>query len=467
MNRNSLKRTACLSSALLLAACAQFGKQAPLEQPTAYSLAEGKSTAEAQEAWWLQLRDRKLNALVAAAVKSSPDLRAAKARFEQAQAQIGITEAANKAHFGLSAEGAGLYAAPKPSANQGNTRNHLTLAHVGLQGGISFDFWGKNRSRIAAGVGRRQAVLYEANHTRIELAHAVAAQYFVWQSLHSQKNLLEQRIAVADKTIKLIQRRIGAALMPPESLYPAELARQRLELEKIQIEQQISKVRNSLAVLSGKTPDSLPFSEPEKATLPPVLNVRRIQADFLAARPDIAAQKAILSAHKHSISATEAEFYPNIELNVLAGLAHIDAFSAVRNKLSATVGIAPALHLPLFRERTLQSRLAFNRAEYNEQVALYDQTVLQAMLAAAHAVADYQSASGKQAVAEKMRRTANQALQAARRRVKAGLDHGLFSLQKEDEALQLQAQEAQWQAELLTAWSNVHTQLGGGFRTKP
>ena len=49
-----------------LSACAQFGKQAPLEEPTAYSLSEDKSAVMAKDAWWLQLHDKKLNLLIAA-----------------------------------------------------------------------------------------------------------------------------------------------------------------------------------------------------------------------------------------------------------------------------------------------------------------------------------------------------------------------------------------------------------------
>ena len=46
----------------------------------------------------------------------------------------------------------------------------------------------------------------------------------------------------------------------------------------------------------------------------PSLPVSRIEADLLAARPDIAAQKALLEEKWHIVKSTEAEFYPNIEL---------------------------------------------------------------------------------------------------------------------------------------------------------
>lgn len=464
MNWKSVKQGIYIAVISTLAGCAQFGNHAPLATPMAHSsLATGPS-AEAREAWWLQLNDHKLNALIATAVKSSPDLRIAKARFDQAQAQLGETRTHSKAQWHTALQGKAVYAATKPSADIPTHKQFLS-AHGTLEGNWSFDFWGKNRSQIASAIGRRQAILYEAQHTRIQLANAVAAHYFAWQAAHARQTLLDQRIILADKTITLIKRRISAALMPSETLYPAELARQQLELEKYALSQQTAQIQHTLSALVGRAPEGLGLTEPNPSVMPPTLHTRRIYADFLGTRPDIAAQKSYLTARLHNIKATEATFYPNIELNVLAGLSHIDAFNIVRGS-STVLGVAPALHLPIFNTNALQSRLAGRRAEYNEQVAHYDQTVLNAMRNAANALTAYQNSRAKQAVWQKMLTSAEQAVRAAKKRLHAGLDNGLSSIQKEDDAIKLKIQHSEWQAELLTAWSNVHAELGGGFRAK-
>lgn len=291
-----------------LSACAQFGKQAPLEEPTAYSLSEGKSAVMAKDAWWLQLHDKKLNLLIAQAIQTSPDLRVAKARFDQAQAQLGLTEAATKTQIGFSVRGAGAYVSPKPTSRQGETDNTLLLANAALQGSWEFDFWGKNRNQIASVLGKRQAILYEARQTRIMLANAVAAQYFAWQSLEEQQKLLARRTETADRTLQLMQRRVRAKLMPPESLYQIELLQHRLQLERLSLEQQTAKVRNSLSALTGNAPYTLPVRFPEEMANVPNLPVDRIYADLLAARPDIAVQKSLLESKYHAIKSTEAEF---------------------------------------------------------------------------------------------------------------------------------------------------------------
>ncbi len=465
MNIHFAKKSISLLAVSILTACAQFGQQAPLEQLTAYSLSDGKTTA-AQDAWWLQLRDRKLNTLVAQAIHTSPDLRMAKARFEQAQAQLGVMGSASKAQIGISAQGIGIYAAPKPQSSQSDTNHHLSLANVALQGSWSFDFWGKNREQLAAGLGHKQAVLYEAHQARIELAHAVLAQYVAWQAVSEQSALLAQRLTLAEKIQQLVKRRIEAKLMQPEAIYPFELAQQRLMLEKLSLEQQMTKIQHGLAVLSGKSPDALAIREPDKMAAVPMLQVGKLRADFLAARPDIAAQKALLSGKMSTVKAAEAEFYPNIELKVLAGLAHVDAFNVVRTGVSGMLGVVPALHLPIFTSGALQSKLAGKRAAYNEQVAVYDQTVLNAMRSAADAVAEYQMLQARQPVLERMVSISEKSVQTAQAKVKAGLDNGLVTLQRQDDTLQLKMQMVQQQAAWLIAWSNVQTQLGGGFHQK-
>ncbi|MCP1661007.1 efflux transporter outer membrane subunit [Neisseria perflava] len=456
-------RYVSVAAALLLAACARFGAQPPLAEPVSYRLPESRSQL-AQDKWWRQLHDKTLNGLIARALQNAPDLRAVQARFEQAQAQLGVTSAASRTQVGLSARGVGVYTAPKPSSANLDTDNTLVVANVALQGSWSFDFWGKNRQQIAAVLGQRQAVAYEAEQVRLQLANAVAAQYFVWQSLAAQQDLLVQRIQLAEQSHQLVQRRISAQLLPPEALYPIELSQQRLALEQLTLTQQTAKVRNSLSALTGSAPDSLGLQALEKAVSPPALATDKIYADLLAARPDIAAQKALLEAKMHTVKATEAEFYPNIELKVLAGLSHIDAFDVIHGRTSGMLGVLPALHLPIFTSGALQSKLAGKRSEYNEQVAVYDQTVLNAMRSAADAVADYQAALAKQPVWENMLATADKSVQTARNRMKSGLDNGLPVLQKQDEALQLHMQAVVQQAELLTAWSNLHAQLGGGFK---
>ncbi|UOO80787.1 efflux transporter outer membrane subunit [Uruburuella testudinis] len=466
MNIQATVRGLGILSICMLSACAPFGKQSPLEAPTAYSLPQGQSAHISRADWWMQLRNPQLNRLIEQAFAGSPDLRTAKARFEQAQAQLGITEAATGAQIGASIRGAGVYVSPKPSAQQGDPDHTMVLANAALQGSWTFDFWGKNRAKIASVLGQRRAIAYETEQIKIELAHAVAAQYFAWQNLTGQQQLLARRVADAAETEKLLNQRIRADLLPASAAYPAVLAQQQLRAQQLQLVRNAARVRHSLAVLSGQAPNALDGGSPSASNTAPVLVAADIRADLLGSRPDIAAQRALLASRLQNVQAARAEFYPNIELKLLAGFAHIDAFNLVHGKNSGMLGVLPALNLPIFTSGALQSGLAARHAEYNQQVALYDQTVLNAMRSAADAVSDYQTLQGQAALQQRAASVAEKAAAATQRRMRAGLDNKLAYLQKHDEALQVQMQLVQTQNEWLTAWSNLHAQLGGGFQAE-
>lgn len=450
----------------VLSACAPFGKQAPLAEPTAYSLPQGRSASIARAQWWAQLNDSKLNHLVNQALATSPSLRTAQARFEQAQAQLGITESAAKTQVGLAVRGIGTYVSNKPAAQNTDTDHTLMIANAALQGSWSFDFWGKNRAQVAAVLGQRQALVYEAEQIRIELANAVVTQYVAWQGLTAQQQILAQRLNDTAETEKLLKQRIRANLLPPSAVYPVEMAQQQIQAQQLQLERSIAKVRHSLAVLSGSSPNALDGQMPAALKAAPALAAANIRADLLGRRPDIAAQRALLESRSQNIKAAKAEFYPNIELKLLAGLSSIDAFNVISSNHAGMLGVIPALNLPIFTSGALQSKLALRNAEYNQQVAAYDQSVLNAMRAAADAVSDYQTLQGQAALQQRAADIARKTARSTQRRVGAGLENKLAYLQKQDEALQSAAQAVQAQSDLLAAWSNVHAQLGGGFQAE-
>ena len=63
-------------------------------------------------------------------IQTSTNLRVVKARFEQAQAQLGVVGAANKPQVGLGVTGLGAYVSPKPQAGMVDTDHTLVLANA-------------------------------------------------------------------------------------------------------------------------------------------------------------------------------------------------------------------------------------------------------------------------------------------------------------------------------------------------
>ncbi|EGZ44119.1 efflux transporter outer membrane subunit [Neisseria wadsworthii] len=457
-----IKHSVGFAALCLLGACAQLPKETALAMPSEHSLASGQTFA-ASEKWWLSLKDPQLNKYIDAALKNAPSLKIAQARFEQLQAELGIVDQESKVQTGIVSEGKGVLLNRRPSASFAETDRNFRLAHISAQAKWSFDFWGKNKARIASALGRRNAAYYEIRQAEVLLAHSVAVQYFTWQNLVAQQDILNQRVENAKQIEKLIQERVRADIAAPSAVYEPQQVQQQLMQQKLQLDKQIAHARHALAVLAGKRPDSLDKQKPAAMVDVPNVKVSGLKADILGRRPDIAVQRELLNMRSQNIREAKADFYPNVELKLLAGLSHLDAFDLVRGN-SAMLGVVPALHLPIFTSGALRSKLAKRNAEYDEQVAIYDQTVLNAMRMAADAIADYQNHKAQHTQSEQTAATARKISASMLRRVNAGLENKADYYRKQDDVLQQQALVFVKHSEALSAWSNLHAQLGGGFR---
>ncbi|MDO4641653.1 MAG: efflux transporter outer membrane subunit [Neisseria sp.] len=461
MKVSNIKSSLGIIVLCLLAGCAKPLAEVPLASPSVHPLPEGQTFA-ARENWWLALKDAQLNRYVELALKNAPSLRNAQARFDQIQAELGILDAADKAQVGIGANGVGTLLSKRPPSSFAQSDRSLLLAQAAVQAKWSFDFWGKNKAQIEAALGRQNAVHYEARQTEILLANAVVAQYFAWQNMCSQQDILNQRIDNSKQIEKLLQDRIRAQILAPSAVYAQQQAGQQLMLAKQKLDQEAERVRHGLAVLIGQMPNALDGKKP--LLMPEVPNVRvdGLKADLLGKRPDIAAQRELLNMRSQNIRAAKADFYPNVELKFLAGLSHIDAFNLVRSN-SGMLGALPSVNLPIFTGGALRSQLAKRRAEFDEQVAVYDQTVLDAMRMAADAISDYQSLKTQYAMAQQVAEIGRKISASALRRVTAGLENKMAYYQKQDGVLAQQSALSDKQMQVLVAWSNLHAQLGGGF----
>lgn len=464
MNRDIVKSSLAIVVLSLLSACAVPPKEAGLAESKQPQLPRGKTFAS-QEAWWRQLNDMQLNHYIDAALYTSPSLRIIQARLSQIEASLGVLDAADKVQVGLGAGGNGVLLSRRPPADFAETGRSLLTAHALVQAKWSFDFWGKNKAQIQAALGRQNALYYEARQTEIVLANSVAAQYFAWQSLTAQKNILNQRIENSEQIERLLKNRIRAQIEMPSSVYSVQQSKQQLVLQKLELEKSIARAQHHLSVLIGRAPVMLGSEKAVPMAKVPDVQTNGLRADLLGKRPDISAQRALIASRFQNIRAAKADFYPNIELRLLAGLSRIDAFNLLSSN-SGMLGIVPAVNLPIFTSGALKSKLKQSRSEYDEQVAIYDQTVLDAMRMAADALSDYHNSKMQYAASRELGELAQKSAASTLRRANAGLENKISYYKKKDEVLQHQAVIYAKQAEALAAWSNLHAQLGGGFKEK-
>ncbi|MDO4776503.1 MAG: efflux transporter outer membrane subunit [Cardiobacteriaceae bacterium] len=461
-----MKRLTALLLALVIAGCATPPPEKELAQPVeadALDLAR-HVVPPISPTWWQALDDATLNRLIDTTLQQSPDLAAALARLQQAEAQSGFAASQLGVQTGFSTTGAAIHhnalnEYPILSHIVGDTIDYGTLQ---LKGQWRWDLWGEHKNELAAAIGKKQATAYEIAQTRLVLAQAVATQYLQLQTLDAQKALLDKRLAIKKKQVPLLHDRIKAGLMPPSQLYPLQSAEQQLQAAIRDLEHKGEQIRHGLALISGQSPTALAGLQPEPARALPAPPVQALTADLLGKRPDLAAQREGILARGHLVKAAEARFYPNIKISALAGwsVLQIGDFPNSRNMIGA---LLPSISLPIFTAGALEANLEHKQAEYNEQIARYNKNVYQALREAADALSAWQAAADAEKRQRDILAIARKQHKAVRERIRAGLETELALLNAEDEIVQTQSQLLQASLQQRLAWVALNVAFGGGF----
>ncbi|NOL48752.1 efflux transporter outer membrane subunit [Pelistega europaea] len=452
-----------LGGTLVISACAPVGQQIPLKDTvTAETLnLPAGQTALIYASWWQALQQPVLNHLIDTALQHAPDLQIAQARLQQAEAQWQGTEGQAGIQVGLQASGNAIYIDPAPAIPSHATNHVLQNGMVAAAVNYSLDFWGKHRSLIQSALGQKEAAQWQLAQSQLILSQAIVAQYTQWQLLDTQLAITTKRISVNEQLQRLLASRVKTGLLPASATYAQSQAILALQALQRQLTAERERVLHSIAILTGQSPTVLSPTSIQFSAIPSV-TINGLRADILGQRPDIAAQRALLQSRYFGIQAAKAEFYPNIELKGLAGLSHIDAFD-VLTSTSRILGFMPAITLPIFTSGQLQANLSSKQAQYNEQVAVYNKTVLTALQQAADAISDYQQSYDAVVLQKQAWQVAQKAANAGSLRQQAGLENGLSRLQAEDAALSAQSTYWQTYAWQQQSWNNLQVALGGGI----
>lgn len=421
--------------------------------------------------WWTRYDDAQLDALVERALRDSPSMAVAQERVQGALAALAVEGSAGGASLGLDAglnrqrySGNGLFPAPIG----GNFYNDLS---VQVKAGYDFDWWGKHRAAVAAALGEVNARRAEAAQAERTLAAAVAQGYFHWQLLTARAAATRAIGALQQQLLAERQARVAAGLATSDEPHIAARDLGQLREQALALDAQADRQREALRALVGATAADSDADPRFILTARPVASgIASLPAELgiglLARRPDLQAARWRVESMLGRVAASQAAFYPDINL---AGAFGLDAVSLGRllRPNSRTMLIGSAIQLPLFDSARLSADLGVARAARNAAIADYNAQVLRAVGEVAQEGATVQGLA-REAAAHGSTRAASAALVASSQR---RIAHGLGDrrslllarqslLRQDDIGLQLQDAALQAEVALIAA-------LGGGFQADP
>jgi NodT family efflux transporter outer membrane factor (OMF) lipoprotein len=455
----------------MMAGCAQMPNlsPAPAVKPVE-ALASAESFSAAAQAWpgdqwWRAYGDPQLDALIDEALRDAPDLRLAQARLNGAAAVaqgIGATRTPEVTGNAAFTEEKQSYNSLMPRQAVPSGWNDYGAATLNL--GWELDFWGKNRSALAAATSEQQAAKVEVAQARLVLSTAVASAYAGLVDLYTIRDSAAEALELRTKTVALFRRRHEFGLETLASVRQVEARQAVAQGELLAIDERIALQRNGIAALLGAGPDrGLAIARPSaglagSSGLPP-----KLALDLLGRRPDIVAARLRTEAAARRIDQQKAGFYPSVNLMAFVGVQSI-AIDKLTKPGSDIGGVGPAISLPIFNTERLQGQLRGARAEYDAAVAIYDATLTNALREVADAATSRKALDGELAASRAAVAAAAEAHQIVSKRYQGELATYLDVLTAEDALISARRAEADMEARALVIDVAMVRALGGGFQ---
>ena len=470
LKRRTVTVLGLLTSASLLAACATVPNLGAAPQPKAAATLASTQSFQAPAAawptdrWWTAYGDAQLDALIDEALGGSPDLAAAQARLRKAEAAQSIARASLLPTVGAQAaavETKQSYNAGIPPAFVPHGWN--SAGQVSLNFDYEFDFWGKNRSAVAAASSETRAAEADAAEARLALSTGVAAAYADLVRLYAERDVAQRSTEVRAQTVSLVSDRVanGADTQAELSQAQAQAATARADLGAA--DEQIALTKNRIAALLGEGPDrALNIARPAAPTLSPFGLPATISADLVGRRPDLMAARWRAEAASRRIGVAKAQFYPNVNLAAAIGYQSL-GISNLFLSGSSTGQAGPAISLPIFQGGRLQAGFKGARADYDEAVASYDGVLTQALQQVADAATSRRALDGWLAQSREALADNETAYALALQRYRGGLSNYQSVLLVEDSLLQSRRTVADLQSRAVALDVQLIKALGGGY----
>ncbi|RRH85615.1 efflux transporter outer membrane subunit [Variovorax beijingensis] len=352
----------------------------PAEDPGRWRPAE-PADQQAPSPWWGVFGDPVLVQLEEEALKANPDVSIAMARLKQARALISQSESAQLpevgAGFGPSRQRISGTAAGRGDGAPGSTQ---TLWRAQASVAYEVDIFGRVSSGVAAAradAARQQALA----HQMLLLVQAdVAKTYFSLRQFEGELRLLRDTVRLRQDAMSLLERKLDVGAAAPYVVDQVKTELFSARSEQLAVEQQHALALHALAILLGKLPAAFSVEarplDNVTVRLPPGM-----PSTLLERRPDIAAAERAMTAENARIGVARAAFFPALSLTGSLGYESAD-LGNLANWSQRTFLLGPlvgtALSMPIFDGGRRSAEVARVRGVYEERVAEYRKTVLQA-----------------------------------------------------------------------------------------
>ena len=354
-------------------------KRPAVDVPTDYRAAMAPQNPFASslgnENWWAVYQDPILVQLIHTALQKNYDVRIAATRVLEAQAQVGIVRANQ---FPSAVVGADVFSQQNAKVTNLFPAYQVNGGDLNLSVIWNLDFWGKYRRQTEAARAQLLATEWGQRAVISSLVANVATAYFQLRALDGELDISKRTLASRQESLKLTRVLVSHGSASGLDLSQAEQLVYTASETIPDLERQIQQEENVLSVLLGENPESIPRGRSLTEQLVPQNVPSGLPSELLERRPDVRQAEEVMVAANAQIGVAKASFFPNLSLTGLGGL-ESNALHQFISQPSETLYAAFNVSQPVFEGGALRSQLRLSRAQYQEAMLAYQQTVQNAL----------------------------------------------------------------------------------------
>lgn len=453
---------------LLLSACA-LGPDYQAPQPRIATSWSGEAQAGAVEsgAWWKDLNDPMLDALIEDMLTRNPDLREAQARLAEARANQDAVRGGRLPQVSTSASANQMVLSENgqlPIGQIPGVSRDFGLFDVGFDASWEIDLWGRQARQREAAQARTQAAALSVEGTRLQLIAELARAYVNLRLTQSDEASARESLALRKQLADLtgLLAKAGEVSQIEANRTQSDADSAQLSLSDAQASTRAAALQ--VARLVGAQPaDLLARLEVAGAIpLPPAAIGAGLPSELLRRRPDILAAERELAASSADIGVARADQFPRLSLGLAFGQ-QARVVSDLLDSESSRLQAGPSLLWPIFNGGRARAMVRAADARAQGAAARYDAAVIGALTDSETAINRFDRSLAAYKAAQAAAEQDEAIYRLARQRQQAGEDDRIIFARAGLTRLAATQQLARTQAGAVESSIALHKALGGGW----
>jgi len=312
--------------------------------------------------------------------------------------------------------------------------------------------------------GKRSGKHLRSGRRCSHLGGRCGTTYFQFLASIDRLEIARETLALEEKTIDIIDMRYRRGLVTGLDLAQVKTNLASVESSIYSIERDREQTLHALAILLGRTPGEVSVTPKSLMKTPPPPSVPAgIPSELLERRPDIRKAEADLLAANADVGAAKAAMFPSIQLTAARGFSIASLATLIRPE-SAFYSLGAGLVAPIFQGGRLKGEYDRTQARYEELVQNYYKAIISAFRDVEDALVAIEKLARQEGALSEAAIQAERSYRLAVVRYEAGQVDYLPVL--ESDRTLLNSRNALVEARLarLTSLVALYKALGGGWR---